>query len=303
MLFTLYTTPLSSVIQNHNLDLHLYADDTQIYISLATSDTNRSLNQLSDYLQYIYLWMTDSKLKLNADKTEFLIIGTPKQCGKLDFPTCILNQTITPAASAKNLGVAFDKNFNFRQHISQTCRCCFYHIRDLRRIRRYMSLSVAKTIATALVSSRLDYCNSLLHNIAIKDITKLQRVQNCLTRVVTRSPRFSRSVPLQKSLHWLPVRYRIIFKICTITYQALSTKQPAYLHSMLTPARQPRQLRSSGSGLLSAPRVKTNAGTRAFSVAAPTLWNSLPDSVKSARNIASFRRNLKTYLFKMAYPP
>ena len=103
-----------------------------------------------------------------------------------------------------------------------------------------------KTIATALVSSRLDYCNSLLHNIAIKDITKLQRVKNCLARVVTRSPRFSRSVPLLKSLHWLPVRYRIIFKICTITYQALSTKQPAYLHSMLTPARQPRQLRSSG---------------------------------------------------------
>ena len=99
------------------------------------------------------------------------------------------------------------------------------------------------------------------------------------------------------------MRYRIIFKICTITYQAISTKQPAYLHSMLTPARQPRQLRSYGSGLLSVPRVNTNAGTRAFSVAAPTLWNSLPDSVKSARNIASFRRNLKTYIFKMAYPP
>ena len=81
----------------------------------------------------------------------------------------------------------------------------FYHIRDLRRIRRYMSLSVAKTIATALVSSRLDYCNSLLHNVAIKDITKLQRVQNCLARVVTRSPRLSRSLPLLKSLHWLPV--------------------------------------------------------------------------------------------------
>ena len=242
----------------------------QIHISLATSDINRSVNQLSDCLQEIFLWMTDSKLKLNADKTEFLIIGTPKQCGKLVFsPTCILSQNITPAVSAKNFGVTFDKNFNFRQHISQTCRCFFYHIRDIRRIRRYISLSVAKTIATALVSSRLDYCNSLLHNIAIKDITKLQRVQNCLARVITRYPRFSRLVPLLKSLHWLPVRYSIIFKICTITYQALSTKQPAYLYSMLTPARQPRQLRSSGSGLLSVPRVKTNAGTRAFSVAAP----------------------------------
>ena len=113
----------------------------------------------------------------------------------------------------------------------------------------------------------------------------------------------SRSVSLLKSLHWLPVRYRIIFKICTITYQALSYKQPAYLHSMLTPARQPRQLRSSGSDLLSVPRVKTNAGTRAFSVAAPTLLNLLPDSVKSAGNIASFRCHLKTYIFNIAYRP
>ena len=144
--------------------------------------------------------------------------------------------------------------------------------------------------------------DSLFHSF-IKDVTKLQRVHNCLARVVTRSPHFSRSVPLLKSLHWLPVRYRIIFKICTITYQALSNKQPAYLHSMFIPARQPRQLRSSGSDLLSVPRVKTNAGTRVFSVATPTLWNSLHDSIKSARNIALFRRNLKTYHFKMAYPP
>ena len=79
--------------------------------------------------------------------------------------------------------------------------------------------------------------------------------------VVTRSPRFFHSVPLLKSLHWLPVRYRIIFKICTITYQPLSSKQPAYLHSVFTPARQPRQLQLSGSNLLSVPRVKTNAGT------------------------------------------
>ena len=103
----------------------------------------------------------------------------------------------------------------------------FYHIRDLRSIRWYISLSVSKSIETAPVSSRLDYCNSLLHTIAIKDITKLQRVQNFLARVVTRFPRFSRSVPLLKSLHWLPVRYRIIFKICTVPVKPF---QPNNLH-------------------------------------------------------------------------
>ena len=114
LLFTIYTTPVSSVIQTHNLEL--YADDTQIYLSLATPDMNCSLNQLRDCLQNIFHWMTDSKLKLNANKTEFLIIGTQKLRGKLDcfFLTLMLNQNFTPAVSARNLGVTFDNSKHFR---------------------------------------------------------------------------------------------------------------------------------------------------------------------------------------------
>ena len=108
------------------------------------------------------------------------------------------SQSITSGASVLNLGVMFDyENFNFKQRISKTCRCCFSHIRDLRRIRRFMSFSVAKNIATALVTSRLEYYNSPLYNTANKDIAKRQRAQNCLARVVTRS-RLSRLVPLLK---------------------------------------------------------------------------------------------------------
>ena len=119
LLFTLYTTPLSSVIQGHNLDHHLYADDTQIYISLTTPDACRSLNQLRDCLQDVSLWMKNSKLKLNANKTKFIIIGTVTQRAKLDgfFPTHILNQSVTQAPSVSNLGVNFDESFNFKQHI------------------------------------------------------------------------------------------------------------------------------------------------------------------------------------------
>ena len=129
--------------------------------------------------------MTDSKLKLNVDNFSSLVLKSSMANLMFFSPTRILSQNITPPAMARNLGVAFDNNFNSRQHISETCCCCFYHIHDLHRIRRYMSLSVAKTFSTAFVSSRLDYCNSLLHYIAIKDITKRQCVQNCLARVVT----------------------------------------------------------------------------------------------------------------------
>ena len=160
--------------------------------------------------------MTGSKLKLNPSKTE--------------FPCLIPGQDINPSASAKkNLGVVFDSSLNFWKHISQTWGACCYHIRDLRRIRESLSLDLTDQIAVALVSSKLDYCNSLFYNIPEKDIGRLQRVQNCFARVVTKAPRFRRSTPILKRLHWLPVKFRIHFKICTITFQTLKDNQPAYL--------------------------------------------------------------------------
>ena len=148
-----------------------------------------------------------------------------------NFPCLILGQDTITSASAKNLGVVFDSSLNFRKHISQTS-ACFYHTRDLRRIRKSLSLDLAKQIAVALVSSKLDYCNSLFHNIPEKDNARLQRIQNCLARVVTKAPRFSCSAPILKRLHWLPVKFRIHFKICAITFRALTDNQPAYLAAL-----------------------------------------------------------------------
>ena len=199
VLFTLYTTPLSAIISSFDINHHLYGDDTQIYMSLSVSNAKESLEKLQHCLLGVSAWMTGSKLKLNPSKTEFLLIGTKLQREKFlnNFP-CLLP--------------------NFRKHISQTCRACFYHIRDMRRIRKSLSLDLAKQIAVALISSKLDYCNSLFHNMPEKDIARLQRVQNCLARVVTKAPRFSRSIPILKRLHWLPVKFRIHFKICAITF-------------------------------------------------------------------------------------
>ena len=144
----------------------------------------------------------------------------------------------------------------------------------------------------------LDYCNSFLYNIASKDILKFQCVQNCLARVVTLSPRFTHSVPFLKSLRWLPVQTRTIFRPCTIPYRTISSAEPSYLFPMLSLAPKPKELRSSGFHL-SVFRVKTHVF---FSVAVPTLWNSLPGHFKSSNSIVSFRHHLKTHLLKLAYP-
>ena len=113
-------------------------------------------------------------------------------------------------------------------YIRAICSSCIYHIRDLRRIRRHLDLESAKLLANALVSRRVDYCNSTLSGIAETDFTKLQRILNSLARVVTKSPPFTRSVPLLRSLHWIPVKYRVHFKVCLLTYKALHEEQPIY---------------------------------------------------------------------------
>ena len=191
-------------------------------------------------------------------------------------------------------------SYSYNPHIiSAICSSCIYHIRDLRRIRRHLDLDSAKLLANALVSSRFDYCNSLLSGIAETDLTKLQGVLNRLTRVVTKSPPFTRSVPLLRSLHWLPVK----FKICLLTYKALQEEQPVYLRSLIAISLPSRSLRSNRGITLSIPRIKTNTGARAFSSCVPSLWNNLPLSVRSATSVATFRRRLKTYLFDLTSPP
>ena len=209
---------------------------------------------------------------------------------------------ISPSDSVCNLGVIFDSDFSFHKHISNICKSCFYHIRDLRRIRRHLPLSTAKTISNSLITSRLDYCNSQINNIDKQDLSKLQRVQNCLARVVLRAPRFSSPLPLLKQLHWLPVNYRLKFKLSTLTYHALAIHQPPYLASLLHFSNVPRKLRSSTSQQLSISRTNLNMGKRDFPVAAPIIWNELPITLKSCESLASFRKNLKTYLLKIAFP-
>ena len=115
------------------------------------------------------------EIKLNPDKIEFLLIGSKVQREKFSkcFPTRLLAQEVTPSPSDTNLGIVFDSALNFKSHISGISRACYYHIRDMHRIRRFLTPSVAKTIATSLIGSKLDYCNSVLLNVTEKETSKL----------------------------------------------------------------------------------------------------------------------------------
>ena len=125
----------------------------------------------------------------------------------------LFSNTCTPTSKVKNLGVVFDSSLSMSKHVSQICSSCFYHIRDFRRIRRFLSKSVSITLANALVTSRIDYCNALLYGISAKQSRRLQLVQNTLCRIINHLPKYSRISRELKLLHWLPVKQRITFKI------------------------------------------------------------------------------------------
>ena len=170
-------------------------------------------------------------------------------------------------------------------------------------IGRHLDLDSAKLLATALVSSRLNYYNSHLYGIADIDLTRLQHLPNQLAHLVTKSPPFTRSLSLLHSLHWLSVRFRILYKFNLLTYKILHEKQPVYLHSMLAASLPSRSLRSNNDNSSSFSRVKTNTGARAFHSCAPFLWNNLPLSVHSAISVATIKKHLKTHVFDLAFPP
>ena len=155
--------------------------------------------------------MLTNKLKLNPDKTEFLLIGNERRQSIYlsTFPIELFGVKTNPAKSARNLGVILDKNFTFRSHIF-TYSSYIYHIRNLRWIHRHLHLENAKLLANALMSIWLDYCISLLSGIADTDFAKLHRILNPLNHVVEESPPSTRSVPLLRSPYWLPVKYSLI---------------------------------------------------------------------------------------------
>ena len=164
-----------------------------------------------------------------------------------------------------------------------------------------LSTELAVTIGCSIVASRLDYCNSLLCGAPSMSLDRLQRSQDMLARVVTQSSSRTSARPLLQSLHWLPVRERINYKVATLTFKARRMSAPPYLNSLLNDHVPSRTLRLSSTPRLIIPRTRTELAKRAFSVAAPALWNSLPADVVDANSLLSIKKHLKTHLYQRAY--
>ena len=182
------------------------------------------------------------------------------------------------------------------------CKSSFLHLRNIFKIRKFLSFDSTKTLVHAFITSKVDYCNSLLYGQPKCVLQDLQRVLNCSARLIYSTSKFEHVTPLILNLLWLPVEQRIIFKIALVTFKDLHDVAPSYITELIRPYKPGRTLRSSSRNLLAVPRfnLKTNGG-RSFTVAAPTIWNSLPLELRTCASLSTFKSKLKTWLFKEAF--
>ena len=277
----------------------IYADDTQLYVAINTSNRSLILSKLELCTRDILSWCTSNMLSCNPTKTK--IAHFMSQFKQYDpIPGIFINGVIIPPVPAeRDLGTILDSHLKLIAHVNNICKTAHYAIRSISCIQKYLSQEDCEKLIHAFVTSRLDSCNSILYGLPEYSISKLQRIQNTAARLVSKTKKSDHITSVLVALHWLPIKNRIVFKILLITFKALNGLAPNYICELLHQYQLTRSLGSSTRNLLSVPRTHTTTyGDRAFSVSAPKLWNSLPIEISLSTSLNSFKTSLKTFLFK-----
>ena len=245
--------------------------------------------------------MASKRLALNPLKSEFLWCASPRRTHLIDNSAFVLpDGSVNASSSVRNLGVYFDESLSITDHINRLVRLCFYQLRRIRFIRRSLTVAVATRLVNSFIIARIDFCNSILAGLPRYQISRIQSILNVAARLIYGHSRCQHITPtLRDRLHWLRVPERIVFKSCLLVYRALHGLTPAHISSNCIEASSRRFLRSSTHWRLvvSPPDKIVMLVERSFAVGGPSLWNQLPDTVKAAENVESFKKRLKTLIW------
>ncbi len=269
LLSSIYMLHLDNIIRIYGISFHCYADDTQLYTSTRPDETSK-LFKLKECVKNVKDRMTNNFLLLNSDKTEILLIRPKNSTQNILDHNLQLDGCPATSSTVKNMAVILDSNLSFENHISHVTKSAFFHLRNIAKLQNMLTFSDTEKLVHAFMTSRLDYCNALLGGCPASSINKLQIVQNAAARVLTRSRKYYHITQILQSLHWLPIKFRISYKILLLAYKALNGLAPAYLTNLLSRYNPTRSLRLQNSGLLVVPRIaKSTKGGRTFSIWLP----------------------------------
>jgi len=307
--FIAYTENLECLIDRHCLGRHLYADDTQLIDGVRTVDISSSVRRLQQCIGEIHRhrWCASRRLQLNPSKTEVIWFGTPATLKKIkdsDLALRVGFDVIKPFDVVRDLGVLLDQELSMKQHVNKVASTCFFQLRRLKQVRRILGPEVTTGRITAFITSRLDYCNASLAGLPKSTIALLQRVQNAAGRLVAGTRMHQHITPALQQLHWLPINYRIIYKLSVLMHLVHTGRSPEYLSTLVTATSNlssRRILRSADSQRYEIPRTSLKFEERAFSFAGPSAWNSLPAYLHEQSDTKLFRAQLKSFLFSIAF--
>ena len=241
---------------------------------------------------------------MNSFKTEFILKGSKQRLTKCETDNININgEPIQLSKCIKYLGTWSDSQLSFKTHINFKCRMAWWNLQKLKLIRHTLTREAAHTIVLGLIISHLDFANSLLIGLPDCDINQMQNVQNAMARLVVQGETLTTEGCL-KELHWLPVKFRIVFKVAVLMYRCLIDMAPTYLQDLiaLSPNRKQGIRSNSDYKRLLVPCVSRQTfAARSFSMMGPSTWNNLPTNIRSSTSLEHFKKNLKTVLFLKAY--
>ena len=271
-----------------------FADDSNGRKRFAlTFQFNNLKNDIVNCLQHIIDWSNAHYMKINPDKTEILLLRPDSLNKEVIIRGVIFEeQCIRFSTAVKNVGVWLDINLNMEKHINQIVSHGFKILKDIGRVKKCLERSHIERLVHAVISSRLDYCNSLFMNVSKDNLFKLQKMQNTAAKLVlNRRKRESATLAL-KELHWLDVDSRIIFKVLLMVFKMLRGYCPNY--GLVYKGFNGR---CDDFLMLETPNFKTVYGKRVFAYHSSRLWNALPVVVRSEENVEKFKKLIKTILF------
>ena len=214
--FSIHTTPLDSLVRGHGVEDQCYADDSNLYITLDmenTIESHEQLRKIENCLSDVSDWMLRNRLKVNAGKTKSILFSPRTRMPFADTTIKFDGSEIIASDKLKSLGVFIDKNMTLEKQVNYTVSSAWLQLRKISKVRNQLSCKVAETLVNTLVTSRLDYCNSLLCCLPAKLLKKLQKVQNASAKTVLLARKRSHVTPLLKRLHWLPIDLRCKYKV------------------------------------------------------------------------------------------
>ena len=297
LLFILYIKQLEQIAAKYGLSIHIYADDTQIYINISNQTVGEVKALIESCLEDIRTWMFANFLKLNTDKTQLILIRPKKNTHEIDiqilYDGIVIEHSITN--TVKSLGVILDSNLTMANMISDKVRKCYFHLRSINRIKYSLDESMRMKLINNLILSQLDYCNALFANCPAYQINKLQKVENAAVRLIYNSSKRKSAKPYLKRAHFLPVKLRIEFKLCLLVYKIMNNECPMYLNEHFKLFEGCRDLRVGRDFYtLMLPKRKYHKSICYHMI---QYWNNLPLKIRLAKNVNDFKTLLKTHFF------